>query len=135
MFEELQPLVPIVVDILKYAYFGAQAALLGYLKSEDLDGGIKALFTKAFWSRFKPVKALKTVIVGALLGAFTRGAIYLPISITSSADWIAFSVLFNSAIVLGVEALLKALVRRTPLMRIWNGIRDAVVLLLEKLLS
>lgn len=135
MLEELQPLVPIAVDILKYAAYGGLVALGGYLKSENLPNGWKIVFTKEFWNKFSPTKALKTVMVGIFLGAFTRGQIYLPIEITQSADFLAVSLFTNAVIVLGVETLIKIIVRRTPLMRAWNGLKDAAVSLLERLVT
>ena len=130
--ELLKPYIPIVLDVARYGYYGGQSALLGYLKSEDLPNGIRTLFTKAFWTKFDLIKASKTVLLGMFLGFFTRGTIYLPTEVTQSPDWLAISALTNSAIVLGVEALVKVLFRRTPLMRVWNGIKDTAVAFLEK---
>jgi len=130
--ELLKPYMPMILDIFRYGYYGAQSAFLGYLKSEDLANGIRVIFTKAFWAKFDPIKATKTVLLGMFLGFLTRGAIYLPTEVTQSPDWLAFSALMNSAIVLGVEALVKVLFRRTPLMWVWNGIKDTAVAFLEK---
>jgi len=132
MFEELQPLIPIATDILKYALYGAEASLLGYLKSEELPDGWKALFTKEFWSSFDLPKAMKTVFVAFFLGIITRGTFYVPAEITQSPDFVALSLFLPSMIVLGVETLLKILFRRTPLMAAWNDIKDAAVGFLEK---
>lgn len=132
MFEELQPLVPIAIDVLKYALYGAEAALLGYLKSEDLPDGLKALLTKEFWSAFDLPKAMKTVFVAFFLGIITRGTFYVPAEIRESTDFVALSLFLPSVVILGVETLLKIIFRRTPLMRLWNSTKDATLAFLEK---
>jgi hypothetical protein len=125
MFED------ILVDVAKGAFYGAEASLIGYLKSEDLPEGWKALLTKDFWSRFDVAKALKTVLIGAIMGAFTKGTLFLPESITSSPDFVAVTLFVPSLIVLAAETVVKVIFRRTPLMRVWDGIKTKVLALLE----
>jgi len=135
MFEgiDLNAMLVVLLDILKYAFFGAEAAFVGYLKGENLPSGWKAIFTKEFWTSFSVPKALKTVILGAILGAFTRGQIYLPIETLSNPDYIAFANFFNLAVVFGVENLIKLVMRRTPLMKGWDYLKERALRLIEAL--
>jgi len=137
MFEGINwnAMLVVLLDILKYALFGAEASLVGYLKSENLPNGWKAIFTKEFWTCFSLPKALKTVILGAVLGAFTRGQIYLPIETLSSPDYIAFANFFNLAVVFGTENLIKLVMRRTPLMKGWDYIKEKALRLIEAIYS
>lgn len=121
----------LVVDILRGiltgAFYGAQAALFGYLKSEDLGNSWGVLFKKDFWLKFKPGKAAKTVLVGAILGGFTSGKVFLPADITGSLDFLVFANFFNDVVVIGVDQLIKLIVRRTPIVRLWNAFKEKVL--------
>lgn len=108
------------------AFYGAQAALMGYMKSEDLPQSWSVILTKKFWENFDPIKALKTVTIGALLGAFSRGKIYIPLD-ASSVEMATLTNFVNDIIILGVDQLVKLIVRRTPLVRIWNGFKEKVL--------
>lgn len=129
MYEAFEAYIPTLVIIATGAFYGAEAALFNFLKSEDLPISWKALFSKDFWTKFDVVKALKTVLIGMLLGAFTQGRIYMPQVIEalgfspSDPTFIAIMATVPSLIVYGVDALVKLVVRRTPLMRVWNGIK------------
>lgn len=115
------------------ALYGGEAALIGYLKSEDLPNGWKALLTKEFWATFDLPKAMKTVIFGAVLGAFIDFTEILPESWKSDPSYPAYVAFVPSLIVLAAETVVKAIMRRTPLMRVWNGVKDAAISFLEKL--
>lgn len=121
----------LVVDILRGIivgmFYGAQASLFGYLKSEDLPTSWKVVLTKAFWEKFKAGKAFKTVLVGAFLGGFTAGKVFLPSTLTGSVDFIVFANFFNDVVVIGVDQLFKLLVRRTPIVRLWNAFKEKVL--------
>jgi len=113
MYEE------IIKGILYGAFYGGQAALFGYLKSEDLPLSWKVVFTKDFWAAFDPIKALKTVFLGMAMGALTQGQIYGLIPTDPIIGNFA-----NDVIVIGVDQLMKLIVRRTPLVRVWNALKE-----------
>lgn len=113
MYEE------IIKGILYGAFYGGQAALFGYLKSEDLPLSWKVVFTKDFWAAFDPTKALKTVFLGMAMGALTQGQIYGLIPTDPIIGNFA-----NDVIVIGVDQLMKLIVRRTPLVRVWNALKE-----------
>jgi hypothetical protein len=119
--------VEILKDIALGAFYGAQAALFGYLKSEDLPVSWTAIFKREFWAKFDPVKALKTVVLGGVLGAFTKGMTFVPAG--TFADPTEEAVFFNfanTAIVMGVDQFMKFVVRRTPLIRMWNALKAKI---------
>lgn len=118
MYEE------IIKGILFGAFYGFQASLIGYLKSEELDQSWSVIFKREFWEKFSPTKALKTVLIGTIIGGFTTGKAYLPIEFTSSADWIIFANFFNDVVILGVDQLVKFIVRRTPLVKAWDWLKE-----------
>lgn len=101
---------------LKGAATGGLAALIGYMKQEELGISWKVVFTKKFWNTFDPIKALKTVIIGMIVGAIsvTFGYTYN--------DLVDFGVM--TLIVYGVDALTKLIVRRTPIVRAWNWLKE-----------
>jgi hypothetical protein len=115
----------IIVEILKGAFYGGQAALFGYMKSEELEKSWTVILTRKFWEKFDLVKALKTVILGGILGAFTRGFTFIPEGTfpdpTSELIFLNFA---NTAIVMGVDQFIKLIVRRTPIVRVWNWLKE-----------
>ena len=121
----------LLVEILKGVgvgiFYGGQASLFGYLKSEDLGQSWSIVLKREFWQKFKPGKAFKTVLVGAMLGGFTGGKVFLPSGITNSLDFIVFANFFNDVVVIGVDQLLKLVVRRTPIVRLWNAFKTKVL--------
>lgn len=113
MFEET------IKGICLGAFYGAQAALFGYLKDEDLPKSWSIVFTRKFWEGFSPVKAIKTVAIGCGLGAF--GIVKTEYNL----DPVTIN-FFNDVIVIGVDQLVKLIVRRTPIVRFWNAIKENV---------
>jgi hypothetical protein len=121
------------------AFYGAQAALFGYLASEELPLSWKVILSKKFWETFSWTKALKTVALGATLGAISQGYGFV-----RPQDWSVFteytglpqiplSLLLNfanTAVVLGVDKLSKFVFRRTPLITAWNKFKDSILKLL-----
>ena len=107
-----------IKGILYGAFYGGQAALFGYLKSEDLPLSWKAVLTKDFWAAFDPVKALKTIFLGMAMGGLSQGTIYGLIPTDPITQNFA-----NDTIVIGVDQLIKLIVRRTPLVKLWNALK------------
>lgn len=124
----LQLILKILLDLALGAITGAETALLGYMKGEDLEAGFRAIFTKKFWENFSPPKALKTVLLGAVIGAFTAGKTYLP---TDNIEVLAFTNFLNIALILGVENFVKFVMRRTPLMKGWDWFKQKFLQLIE----
>lgn len=138
MFESLQLYIPILLHIATGAFYGAEAALFGFLKSEELPTSWRALLTKAFWTKFDVVKALKTVLIGMLIGAWTNGSLYMPqiaealnISV-SDPMYLAVITTVPSLIVYAVDGIVKFVVRRTPLVRVWDAIKVYALKALQK---
>lgn len=129
--------IPTLEYIATGAFYGAEAALFGFLKSEELPISWKVLFSKDFWTKFDAVKALKTVLIGMVLGAWTNGTLYMPqiaeaLNVTTSdPTYLAVLATVPSLIVFGVDAFVKFVVRRTPLVRVWNGIKAYALKILQ----
>ena len=101
-------------------FYGGQAALYGYLADNDLPQSWSVILTKKFWESFDPVKAAKTVALGALLGGL--GA-FNALNIIGGAEGVIVTNFVSSIIVLGVDKFVKFLVRRTPIVRAWNWLK------------
>lgn len=135
MYEEI---LLILKDVGIGAFYGGEAALLGYLKSEELPTSWKVLLSKEFWSTFDVTKALKTILIGILLGAFTQGKIYMPQVIEalgfspSDPTFLAVMVTVPSLIVFAVDGLVKLVVRRTPLVKLWDKLKVFALKSLQK---
>jgi len=114
----------ILKGILLGAFYGAQAALYGYLKSEELPISWSVIFTKKFWEKFSPEKALKTILLGMVFGAFTQGMQFLPPEMLADPGTMIFINFMNTAIIMGVDQLMKLIVRRTPLVKAWNWLKE-----------
>jgi len=99
----------------KGALTGGIAALVGYMKQEELEPSWKTVLTRDFWWAFDPVKALKTVLLGMIIGAFMAKGI--------TQDVLADFGLMT-LITYGVDALVKLIVRRTPIVRAWNWLKE-----------
>lgn len=112
------------MGILRGAFYGAQAALFGYMKSNELPSSWTVIFRRKFWESFDPVKALWTVSLGALMGAFTRGMTFVPAgTFADPTEEVIFVNFASTAIVMGVDQFMKFIVRRTPLVRMWNALK------------
>jgi hypothetical protein len=119
MFED------VIKGIAMGAFYGAQAALFGYMKSNELPASWTVIFRKKFWESFDPVKAIETIILGAGLGAFTNSMSFVPAGTFSDSTEEAIFVNFaNTAIIMGADQLRKFIVRRTPLIRVWNALKE-----------
>lgn len=114
----------IIKNIALGAFYGTQAALFGYMKDENLPLSWTAVFTKKFWETFSPVKAFKTIVLGAFMGAFGTFSI-----LNTENKWLDPTetlIIYNfaySAIVMGVDQFIKFVVRRTPIVRAWNYLK------------
>jgi len=133
MFEET------IKGIVLGAFYGAQAGLYGYLASEELPVSWKAILTRKFWESFSWTKFGKTVILGAVVGAITTGYFKItPDMWGQFTDYtgipqIPLSVILNftnTAVIMGVDKLAKFIVRRTPLVKAWDALKDRVLKLL-----
>jgi len=118
------------------AFYGGQAAFYGYLASEELPISWKALLTKEFWQKFSWSKAFKTVLLGIVMGAISHGYGFITpeqwqwfydFTGINQIPLIVILNFANTAVVLGADKFIKFVVRRTPLVRIWNGIKDRVL--------
>jgi len=112
----------IIKGIALGAFYGAQAALIGYLKSDELEQSWRVVLTKKFWESFEPTKAIKTIVVGAAMGGFTQGQIYGIIPADPIVSNFGYDI-----IVMGVDQFVKFIVRRTPLVRLWNALKEKVL--------
>jgi hypothetical protein len=121
------------------AFYGAQAGLYGYLASEELPISWRVLLTRKFWETFSWTKFGKTVLLGAIVGAVSTGYLNItPDMWTRFTDYtgmpqIPLSLILNfanTAVIMGVDKLAKFVVRRTPLVKAWNGLKDRVLKLL-----
>jgi hypothetical protein len=121
------PIEIIVVDVLKNVglgmFYGGQAALFGYMKDNDLPLSWTAVLTKDFWAKFDPIKSLKTVLLGALLGGVTQGMSVIPVDLVDPVERIVVMNFANTAIIMGIDQFVKFVVRRTPLVRAWNWLK------------
>jgi len=138
MFEDIMTN-PIIIGIVQGAIFGGEAALFGYMKDENLSLSWKVVLTKQFWEKFSWSKAFKTVLLGVTLGAIARGYGFIkPEQWTWFTDitglpQISLPLIMNfanTAVVMGADQFSKFIVRRTPLVRLWNGLKDRVLSLL-----
>ena len=118
MFED------IIKGIAIGAFYGGQAALFGYMKSNELPTSWTVIFRRKFWTSFDPIKAIKTVTIGSVLGGFTRGMSFVPAgTFADPTEEMVFVNFANTAIVMGVDQFIKFIVRRTPLVKLWNTLR------------
>jgi hypothetical protein len=125
---EKMDIVSILVQILLGMFYGAQASLYGYMSSDDLAKSWTVILTKKFWESFDPVKALKTVILGALMGGLQVFTILniVPMDVVEKALLVNF---VSSIFVLGTQKFINLVVRRTPLVKIWNLLKEKMGLL------
>jgi hypothetical protein len=112
---EIEAIKAIVLPFLQALASGGLAGLMGYMKQEELGTSWKVIFTRKFWERFEPTKALKTVLVSMI----TYGVAYTFGWIPSTVEEVGIMTL----IVYGVDALVKFIVRRTPISKAWNWLK------------
>lgn len=105
----------IVKALLQAIASGGLAGLMGYMKQEELGTSWKVIFTKKFWEKFQPTKALKTVLVSMIVYGI---AYYFKVAPQTIEE-----IGLMTFIVYGVDALVKFIVRRTPLVRAWNWLK------------
>jgi len=120
-------------------FYGAQAGVIGYLASEELPLSWKVLLTRKFWETFSWTKFSKTVLLGAVVGGITTAYFNVtPDMWTRFTDYttipqIPLSLILNfanTAVIMGIDRLAKFIVRRTPLVRVWNNIKDRILRIL-----
>jgi hypothetical protein len=121
-------------------FYGAQTALLGYLKDEDLPASWKVILSKKFWTCFSWTKALKTVLLGAVMGAISQGYGFIqPYQLAWFTEYtgipqVSLPVIMNfanTAVVMGADQFSKFVVRRTPLGKAWDALKAKVFVLLS----
>ena len=96
---------------------GGLAGLMGYMKQEELGTSWKVIFTRKFWEKFQPTKALKTIIISVIVYGVSY---YFGVTPSSTFEEIGVMTL----IVYGVDALMKFIVRRTPIVTAWNKLKE-----------
>jgi len=105
-------------------FYGIQAAFFGYMKDSGLPVSWTAILTKKFWENFDPIKALKTILLGGVLGGL--GAFN---TLNLQAGWldpVEAALVYNfayAALTMGIDQFVKFVVRRTPLIRVWNWLK------------
>jgi hypothetical protein len=124
------------------AVYGGEAAIMNYLTAEDLPVSWSSLLTAKFWENFSWTKFGKTILVGMMVGAVTNGYGFI-----TASQWASFTAqtgipaiplpliinFMSTLVVTGVDRLAKTLVRRTPLVHGWNGIKSRILKLLGDL--
>ena len=108
--------VEMVKALLQAIMSGGMAGLMGYMKMEELGDSWKVIFTRKFWEKFEPTKALKTVIISMIV----YGIAYAFGGTPTTLEEIGVMTL----VVYGVDALMKVIVRRTPIVRVWNWLKE-----------
>lgn len=126
----------IIRGILIGAFYGGQAALYGYLASEDLPVSWRAIFTKAFWEKFSWTKAGKTIFLGIIIGAISQGYNFIDphswelFTEATGLPQIPLGVVLNfayTAAILGFDKFTKFIVRRTPLVKAWDKFKTWII--------
>lgn len=107
----------VLLPFLQALASGGLAGLMGYMKMEELGTSWRVIFTKPFWEKFKVTKAIKTIIISVIVYGI---AYYYGVAPTDVFAEIGVMTL----IVYGVDALVKFIVRRTPLVRAWNRLKE-----------
>ena len=106
----------ILVAFFKALASGGLAGLMGYMKQEELGESWKVIFTRKFWEKFEPTKALKTITVSVVVYGIAYAFEIQPQTLIDMG--------VMTTIVYGADALVKLVVRRTPIVRIWNKIKE-----------
>jgi len=113
---DFESLKAIALPILKAIMSGGLAGLMGYMKQEELGTSWKVIFTKKFWEKFEPTKALKTIIISMVVYGIAEAFKVSPKTLEEIG--------VMTLVVYGVDALVKLIVRRTPLVRAWNWLKE-----------
>lgn len=113
----LETIKAIILPFLQVLLSGALAGLMGYMKQEELGKSWKVIFTRKFWEQFNPVKAIKTIFVSMVVYGIAYATGW------GVPDTYA-EVGIMTLVVYGVDALVKFIVRRTPLVRAWNWLKE-----------
>jgi len=113
---EIEAIQAIVLPFLQAMLSGGLAGLMGYMKQEELGTSWKVIFTRKFWEKFEPTKAVKTIIVSAVVYTIALAFGWVPSTIEE--------VGIMTLVVYGVDALMKFIVRRTPLVKVWNWLKE-----------
>lgn len=112
---DIEAIKAVVLPFLQALASGGLAGLLGYMKMEELGTGWKVIFTKKFWEVFKPTKAIKTILVSMIVYGIAYYFGWTPEFVEG--------LTIMTLIVYGVDALVKFIVRRTPLVKVWNWLK------------
>jgi len=96
---------------------GGLAGLMGYMKQEELGTSWKVIFTRKFWEKFEPTKALKTMLISVIVYGIS---FYFGVKPATTFEEVGVMTL----IVYGVDALMKFIVRRTPIVSGWNWLKE-----------
>ena len=128
----------ILENIALGAWYGTLASLVSFLKDENLPVSWNVVFTQEFWQTFNITKFLKTVLVGMALGAVIKTEFYAPqiagvlgVS-TNNPTYLTVVATAPSMIVYAVDSVVKLIVRRTPLIHIYNKIKSFALAELKK---
>jgi hypothetical protein len=118
MSAELNGLIETLKLIVSILVTGGLAGLVGYMKQNDLPLSWKAIFSKKFWASFEPTMAFKTIVVAAVVNlvAYAMGL--------EPDVFVVQETGIMTVIVYFADALVKVIVRRTPLVRFWNWLKD-----------
>jgi hypothetical protein len=124
------------------ALYGLEAGIVGYMSGEDLPVSWSSILTTKFWASLSLTKLAKTVLVGMVVGAITNGYGFV-----STSEWQQFTqqtgipqiplpLIINfvsTMVVSGVDRMAKFIIRRSPIMHGWNGIKSRILGLLADL--
>jgi len=108
--------VEIIKAFLQAVASGGLAGLMGYMKQEELGDSWKVIFSRAFWERFEPMKAVKTIVVSMVVYGVAYAFKITPQTLEEMGAM--------TLIVYGADALCKLIVRRTPIVRVWNWLKE-----------
>lgn len=109
-----------IMMLLQILAAGALAGLIGYMKQESLPPSWKAVFSKEFWEKFDPVKALKTVFISLIIALIAYVFNMDIVTATIQLEYIGLM----TAITIFADQAVKVIVRRTPLVKVWNWVKE-----------
>lgn len=121
------------------AFYGLQASLIGYLAQGNMPLSWSVIFDKKFWVYFEPVKAIKTVILGMVMGVLgVFATVQLPQSFldvvgpTFPAAIPLFLDLAYTGAILGTNKLMQLIIRRTPIITAYNKFKEKLGIPVEE---
>lgn len=114
---EIEVLKTIILAFLQALASGGLAGLLGYMKQEELGTSWRVVLTRKFWEKFNLTKAIKTILISMVVYGV---AYYYNVAPTDVFAEIGVMTL----VVYGVDAFIKFIVRRTPLVKAWNWLKE-----------